>query len=55
MLQYQIRYWTQVEVCTFHLDLDQKFSDLVGCLASDSNSKLLNSTDDHNIDTDSRP
>ena len=53
MLQHEIRYWTQVEVCTFHLD--QKFNDLVGCLASDSNSKLLNSIDDHNIDTDSRP
>ena len=53
MLQYEIRYWTLAEVSTFHFDL--KFSDLVGCLASDSNSKMLNSTDDHNIGTDSSP
>ena len=37
-------------VCRFHLD--KKCSEL-GCLASDSNSNLSNSTADHNIDTDS--
>ena len=41
-------YW---QLCRF--DLDKKFSDLVGCLAFDSDSNLSLSTDDHNIDTDS--
>ena len=40
-----------VLVCRF--DLDQKFSELVGCLAFDSDAKLSHSTDDHNIDIDS--
>ena len=38
-------------VCRF--DLDKKFSELVGCLAFDSDSNLTVSTDDHNINTDS--
>ena len=39
-------------VCGF--DLDKKIiSELEGCLASDSDSKLSNSIADHNIDTDS--
>ena len=37
-------------VCRF--DLDKKFSELVGCLAFESDSNLSHSTDDHNIDTD---
>ena len=36
-------------VCRF--DLVNKFSELVGCLAFDSDSNLSHSTDDHNIDT----
>ena len=38
-------------VCRF--DVDRKFSELVGCLATNSDSNLSHSTDDHNIDTDS--
>ena len=38
-------------VCKF--DLDKKFSELLGCLAFDSDNNLSHSTDDHNIDTDS--
>ena len=34
-------------------DLDKKFSELVGCLAFDSDSNLSPSKDDHKIDTDS--
>ena len=35
------------------LTVDKKFSELVGCLAFDSDSNLSLSTDDHNTDTDS--
>ena len=38
-------------VCRFDLD-KKKFSELVGCLAFDSDSNLSHSTDDHNVDTD---
>ena len=38
-------------VCRFYFD--KKFSELVGCLSFGSDSNLLLSTDDHNIDTDS--
>ena len=46
-----IRYWQLVIVCRF--DLDKKFSELVGCLAFDSDSNLSHSTDDRNTDTES--
>ena len=51
--EYQQVHWALAAgfvVCRF--DLDIKFSELVGCLASDSNNNLSHSTDDCNMDTD---
>ena len=46
MLQAQQIHWY------WQLHCHGKFSELRGCLESDSNSNLFNNTDDHNIYTD---